>query len=473
MPHLYVFRFYIDDADPESIMFGCTAASLADAEMQTRAAGYQEFTLFDQRPVEAEEGHLAALARIDGHPFLGPEWAPLVGVIAEVTQTLTVGRFWGLDTYAGVSDFDPYRSPFVQAMLEADGSLHVEVAGRDELNSPTRPDQYAQLELLGWTAPADADLSADAREGRLPNSYRIFEPGWNAQGVAEVFLEALTVVFGITADDFFTFGEENADLVASLKLMDWDGGAIFSLPGRHPRPSSQEGSVGNVDEGMFLGDFSASGGIASANLGLPDTIGPDIAKLIIDMCASDEIDLPYIPDEFGGDLVNFDDANFGMDYSPFDSIDFYGLREPLRQLRDGEWEPRVQFGLAGHGMNSYAWTYLLVSDGVAILGQAGRGVAFPNPDQTRKEWSTLIAGARLVHAAALEHGRQSGDRLLLVVYSPMRSLATWRWLVHGEPLGDDASDEMEVDGGPEIVDSDLFSSAVTEALGGPPKNVSS
>lgn len=460
---LYVYRFYIDDVDPESIMFGCAAASLSDAEAQARAAGYREFTLFDQRPVEAEESHLAALARIDGHPFLGPEWAPLVAVIAQITQTLTVGRFWGLDTYAGVTGYDPYRSPFVQAMLEADGSLHVEVAGRDDLNSPTRPDQYAQLELLGWTAPADADVAIDAREGRLPNSYRVFEPGWNAQGVAEAFLEALAMVFGITADDFFSFGENNADLVEKLNLMDSHGGPIFSLPGRHPRTSPGEESAFEEGEEMYETDFVADVEVPPASPGLPDSVAVEIAHLIVEVCASDEIDLPYIPALFGEDLVNFDDTNFGMDYFPYVSLDFYGFWTPLQELRSGDWQPRVQFGLAGHGMNSYAWTYLLVSDGVAVLGQAGRGLAFRDADQTHREWANLMNGARQVHHAALTQSDRSDERLLLVVWSPMRGRSSWQWLVRGDSSSDVASEEVD-DRGRDVEASELFSTAVREAF---------
>ena len=115
-------------------------------------------------------------------------------------------------------------------------------------------------------------------------------------------------------------------------------------------------------------------------------------------------------------------------------------------------------------MNSYAWTYLLVSDGVAILGQAGRGMAFRNPDQTRGEWATLMDGARQVHAAALEQRERSDDRLLLVVWSPMRSLSTWQWLDRGGLLSYVASEEGDVDRGHEVEAIELFPTAVREAF---------
>lgn len=133
--------------------------------------------------------------------------------------------------------------------------------------------------------------------------------------------------------------------------------------------------------------------------------------------------------------MNFDDTNFGMDYFPYNSLDLHGFRTPLQELRSGDWQRRVQFALAGQGMNSYAWTCLLVSDGIAVLGQAGRGLAFRDPDQTYREWATLMNGARLVHTAALAHTDRSDDRLLLVVWSPMRSLSSWQWLDRGGYLG--------------------------------------
>jgi len=241
---LSLYRFYIDDVDPQSIMFGCTAVSLADAERQARASGHKEFTLFEERQLEADEGYLAALDRIEKHPFLGPEWAPLVAVSAKLTAGLKVGRFWSLETYWRKGSEGSGETPYVQAMLEDDGSLHVEVACAD-VRPPTRPEQYALLELLGWTPPYDAGTPVEDRDTRLPNSYRLFEPGWNAQGVAEVFLEALTMVFGITEDALFYFGESHTETVQSMNLMELAGGpATFALPGRRrPLTDTEEAAA--------------------------------------------------------------------------------------------------------------------------------------------------------------------------------------------------------------------------------------
>lgn len=225
---LHVFRFRIDDPDPEVILYGCVAATLAEAEISARAAGFREITLFDQTPIEPSETVSAATDRIRENPLLGPRWLRIADVIAVATQRLHTGEFWRMDTYAAAFGHDPYRSPFVQAMMEADGSLHVEVGG-----VPTQDLQALRsrlLEMLGWI-----DLSTshddDAESLRqLPLPHRIFEPGWNAAAVAEAVLQTLVLGYGITEADFFSFGDQQDPPyrdIAGLDLV--DDGPIFRI----------------------------------------------------------------------------------------------------------------------------------------------------------------------------------------------------------------------------------------------------
>lgn len=227
----WLFRFYVDDGAGEQILLGCTAITLFQAEAAVAAAGYTSFTLFDQRPLEEHETVDAANTRLLANPFLGPEWMPLVDVIEHVTLSLAVEKFWVLQTYGRHYAFDPHSSPYVQAMLIPDGSLHVEMCGRNTTASSLSEKQYSELEFLGWTSPVqDApDLPVDAIP--IPNSHRVFEPGWNARAVAEFFLTTLAMVFDITAEDFFNFGEPRQEQIHALALLERvDDGPIFCLP---------------------------------------------------------------------------------------------------------------------------------------------------------------------------------------------------------------------------------------------------
>ncbi|WP_394194957.1 UvrD-helicase domain-containing protein [Microbacterium foliorum] len=203
---LSVFRFRIDDPDPEVVLYGCVAASEAEAALATRGAGFREFVLFDQFPLAPDETMEAASNRIRANPLLGPQWLRIGDVIAIATQRLRTGRFWQMDTYAAAFGHDPYRSPFVQTMLEADGSLHVEVGGVTV--EDLQPMRSRLLEMLGWI-DLSADEEADPQLVRqLPLPHRTFEPGWNAAMVAEAVLQTLVLGFGLTESDFFSFGEQ-------------------------------------------------------------------------------------------------------------------------------------------------------------------------------------------------------------------------------------------------------------------------
>jgi len=433
MDNLYVFRFYIDDADAESFMFGCTAENLEQAETRVEAAGYREWTLFDQTPLELQQRSAAAAARIDAHPFLGPEWQPLVEVVSYQTKRLHVGEFWTIDTLGARYGYDAYRSPFVQAILEADGSLHVEVGGRESISPTIKADQDGQLALLGWATPSDAVLDDDEHR-QLPLASRLFEPGWNAKAVAEVFLEALTLVFRITSDDFFTFGEANIDAVADLALLEQiDDGPIFALA------RSRTGVDHPVE--TVLGNPQAQ----MDDLDGPSSLDSEIRDEILLALSQDGLEAPYVSAGLARSLKKIDKSNFGSADRSLEPIDLYLFNPATHQILEGNWEPRVQFGFAGHGMNSYAWTYLLVSDGIAVLVQSFRGFANFNATKTQSEWSELMNHIRTLHEQAVESDAYSPDQLLFVAFSAFRGVRSWQWLSRDAQGRISPSGDYEID----------------------------
>ena len=75
-----------------------------------------------------------------------------------------------------------------------------------------------------------------------------------------------------------------------------------------------------------------------------------------------------------------------------------------------------------------------------------------------------MESARQVHTAALEQRDRSDDRLLLVVWSPMRSLSTWQWLERADHSSNVASAAGDIDRGQEVQEFELFPTAVREAF---------
>lgn len=237
-PQKYVFTFFTNDPDPELVMYVRTAATMQEAEAMMRAAGYREFTLYEQRALSAHEIAGVADTRILDRPFLGAEWAPLLMTIELVTARVRANTFWNLTTYGAAYEHDPARSPCVQVMLEDDGSLRLEVSGRNTARSPLTRQQRAKLKSLGWSVPDPIVVNLyDTDPGEcgpptVPDPHQFFAPGWNAHDVARCLLGTLTMVFEITNKDFFNFGEE-FQRAESLRLMKRvKDGPVFFLPRR-------------------------------------------------------------------------------------------------------------------------------------------------------------------------------------------------------------------------------------------------
>ena len=237
-PQKHVFTFFTNDPDPELVMYVRTAATMEDAEAMVRAAGYREFTLYEQRKLSAHEIEGVADTRILDRPFLGPEWAPLQLTIELVTAGLRANTFWNLTTYGAAYEHDPARSPCVQVILEDDGFLRLEVSGRNTARSPLTRQQRAKLKSLGWSVPDPIVVNLyDTDPGEcgpptVPDPHQFFAPGWNARIVAKCLLGTLTMVFGSTHKDFFSFGEELQHAAGLGFMKRVKDGPVFFLPGR-------------------------------------------------------------------------------------------------------------------------------------------------------------------------------------------------------------------------------------------------
>lgn len=221
---LNIYSFTIQDKDPECLTFGCTATSLEQAQAKARAAGYRELTLIDVRePTGVELSNVANLELIS-NPLLGEEWLPLVSALDSALSKMRVGSSWSMDFMAKAYNYDTSDAPYTQAIMEGDGSLHLEI-GPTSLVESRSDNQQQLLKFLGWNAPME----------QLPNYFRVFEPGWNPRHVAYVFLQTISLNFDITTSDLFTFtgsGVESSTPRASWIIFQiMMAGSHLAMPG--------------------------------------------------------------------------------------------------------------------------------------------------------------------------------------------------------------------------------------------------
>lgn len=194
-----VYSFQVQDNDPESLTFGCIAESLGEAKAKGKRAGYSELLLLEVRNLMGVELDEVNDAEVLANPFLGPDWLPLIEAIAPNLTAEGVGKFWTLTiatppfTWGYHKEGVPEgKTHFLQAINEADGSLHLELGTFGLIQEDNRP-ALRYLEFSGWNPP----------EEDLPIHYRILEPGWNPRHALQVSLQAMVQVFGVTPQDIF------------------------------------------------------------------------------------------------------------------------------------------------------------------------------------------------------------------------------------------------------------------------------
>jgi len=330
------------------------------------------------QPTAIDEASAAATARILANPFLGEGWLPLVDAIDLAITYLTPAKFWTLDCYARTKGYNPNASPYAQVVLNADGSLRLEVSGRNTAENPITQKQNAELEFLGWMPPRPA--AADQRS--LPNPYRVLDAGWNGRRVAELILEALTIVYETTDADFFNFGDSLQESLLNLGTLRQIEGPIF---------------------------------------GIPATSAPhQLAAWFRSM----DVLPPVIPTpELEQQLSQQHPRMWATQATPA-AIDDYLFRPSVDYLRDVVPD-QFAVGHAGHGANSYALSIRAAVGDVALLLQCGWGGVYRDEAKAREQWEEL----RTVYAELLARGgtperSAPKQRELLVTFSDFRG-RTW------------------------------------------------
>jgi hypothetical protein len=199
-----IYTFYINGVDPGAGIWGCLAASEDEAFRKAKKHGLQDFFLSNitDRPSESIRGN--AIATLLSNPNLGPIWLPMAEAI-ELLESQLHGKsgVWVLNTLLESNNYSPNNSPYAQAILEPDGSCHVEVAGRLAIEDMSEED-LRLLDFIGWTVPDLVESELD-REVGLPNPYKVFEVGWGALQIAAFVLETLITVYGFRETDYMEF----------------------------------------------------------------------------------------------------------------------------------------------------------------------------------------------------------------------------------------------------------------------------
>jgi hypothetical protein len=157
-----------------------------------------------------------------------------------LVEQLRQGGLFSVQTYGRKYNLSPSTSPYLQAIIDHDGKVQMEVSGNLQVDPPLTDEQYNVLEFYGWTKPeSDPDEYHDA--GGNPNFARHFDPNSDALLIAEFILTTLVGVYEITEDDYFGFDNATqANLVDSMnklgRLKYSDGNpdrVIFAMPGKH------------------------------------------------------------------------------------------------------------------------------------------------------------------------------------------------------------------------------------------------
>lgn len=176
---------------------------------------------------------------ISDNPFLGPKWEPVGEVIVHLLNGLNAGNNFHIQTYIRKFQLSPETSPYVQGLLEEDGSIHIEISGNLQVRPKLTDDDINSLVFYGWEKPdATEDEYKEHHEG-IPNFYRLFEPNVPKIDIAEAILTALAGVYGMSDSDFLNFGTKG-ERVAKLGLLGRLKASernpfkdIFALPGEH------------------------------------------------------------------------------------------------------------------------------------------------------------------------------------------------------------------------------------------------
>jgi hypothetical protein len=225
----HYYYFAVQDSDPVARSFGCVARSLELAHRKVKWARYQSVLLLEARPLEGVELSSVGRKRVEENPLVGPEWMPLVDLIAATMNLYKVDKTWLLDVARPENPLDK-NDPYAQVIRQPNGNFHAEV-GPTALLREQAPEKEQLLPLLGWSPPEHRDL---------PNYYLQFEPATSNEYIAGSLIQALTAVFGMTPEDgFFMFAAKDKKMeIPGIEEIHSDEHVtltepLFGLSGRH------------------------------------------------------------------------------------------------------------------------------------------------------------------------------------------------------------------------------------------------
>lgn len=212
-----VYSFQIQDKDPECLTFGCIANTFEEAMEKAEKVGYKSLLLMETRDLTGIELDEVVDLEVLANPFLGPEWLPIIDLLAPRIRRDGVGKMWGLNVATAPYNWG-HNEPggevqFLQAINEADGSLHLEI-GTSEISSTNNKEALDYLAFSGWDPP----------QSGLPLHYKVLEPGWNPRYALHVALQALATVLNVTAQDIFMLEGISSTFIRNNEL--FDSGAL-------------------------------------------------------------------------------------------------------------------------------------------------------------------------------------------------------------------------------------------------------
>lgn len=223
--------------------FGCAAAAESDAIRFAGILGLTAAIVDEITPLPHRDEPLHARNAIVENPLLGPEWLPLADAIAAASECARSGGLWQMNTYPRHTGFDPGPAPYVQGLVENDGTHHLEVGGHGRGPDWSSAETLRGLDLLGWT-----QAGADSRA----NWVLTLESSWTGHRVAREVLEIFVSIYGHEWETPIAFGGSNAvreAVLSHLTVLQPPDVLIQPSPPQSTTPSSQED-----DSGTSMGD---------------------------------------------------------------------------------------------------------------------------------------------------------------------------------------------------------------------------
>ncbi len=132
----------------------------------------------------------------------------------------------------------------------------------------------------------------------------------------------------------------------------------------------------------------------------------------------------FVPDGLARELRAIPFPGTGAVYAfgtrPFSADEAYQFDPVVEPLLSGDRTPRLEVSAAGHGINSWAHCYTLVTPGLAVIAQVGFG-ALTDPVQVTTSWAALMSQVASLHAAVARDPLPEGQ-MLTVVSSDIRGV---------------------------------------------------